>query len=112
MAVMPRSSPFGSRSRTGVLLALFLLGQSYPREMSRVLGTGLSAVQKALAGLERDGLVAGRTIGRTRVFTLNPRYFAAAALRTYLARLAQPESELERRVSALRRRPRVTGKPL
>ena len=61
MAVMPRSSPFGSRSRTGVLLTLFLLGQSYPREMSRVLGTGLSAVQKALAGLERDGLVAGRT---------------------------------------------------
>ena len=77
-----------------------------------VTSTGLSAVQKALAGLERDGLVVGRTVGRTRLVTLNPRYFAIDALRGYLARLAEPETELERRLSALRRRPRLTGKPL
>jgi hypothetical protein len=69
-------------------------------------------VQKALRGLERDGLVAGRTMGRTRLVELNPRYFAAEALRAFLLRLSDPEVELRRRVSAIRKRPRRTGKPV
>ena len=59
------SSPFRGQTRTRVLLALYLLGQSYPRELARVLGGPLSGVQKALKSLELDGLVAGRAVGRT-----------------------------------------------
>ncbi len=109
---MTSSSPFGSAARTRVLLALRLLSESYPRELARVLDTPLSAVQRALQGLERDGLVAARSLGRTRAFRLDPRYFAFADLQRYLLRLAEPEAELRRSVSALRRRPRRTGKPL
>lgn len=105
------SSPFGSLTRTRVLLALRLLGESYARELARVLDTRLSAVQKALQSLERDGLVAGRPLGRTRVFRFEPRYFASEALQTFLGRLAEPETDLRARVAALRRRPRRTGKP-
>lgn len=106
------SSPFGSSTRTRALIALEMLGDSYPRELARLLGSPLSAVQGALRGLERDGLVAGRAVGRTRVYRIDPRYFAAADLRRYLARLAEPESELRAEVENLRRRPRKTGKPL
>ncbi len=106
------SSPFGAQTRTRVLLALSLLGESYARELSRVLGVPLSGIQKALKSLERDGLVAARAAGRTRLFRLEPRYFAHDALRAFLQRLSEPEVALRSRVAALRRRPRRTGKPL
>jgi sugar-specific transcriptional regulator TrmB len=107
-----RSSPFGSQSRSRVLLALSLLGESYARELARVLDAPFSGVQKALRSLEADGLVAGHSLGRTRVFRLEPRYFARQALQQYLQRLSEPERELRSRVAELRRRPRRSAKPL
>ena len=106
MTVNFQSSPFGSQSRTRVLLALRLLEESYARELSRVLEMPLSNVQQALRTLEIDGLVAARAVGRTRVFRLNPRYFARDALQKYLLRLAEPENHLQASIESLRRRPR------
>lgn len=77
-----------------------------------MLDAPLSGVQRALQSLEVDGIAAGRSVGRTRVFQLDPRYFARDALKQFLRRLVEPELELQRRVAALRRRPRRTGKPL
>ena len=110
--VSTNSSPFGSATRTRVLLTLSLLGESYPRELARVLDAPLSGVQKALQSLELDGIVAGRLVGRTRVFQLDPRYFARDPLKLFLRRLTEPELKLQQCVAALRRRPRRTGKPL
>jgi DNA-binding transcriptional ArsR family regulator len=107
-----RSSPFGGYTRTRILLALGLLGESYPRELSRVLEVGLSGIQQAIRSLESDGLIAGRSMGRTRVFRIEPRYFAYKELLAYVLRLAEPEDKLQDRVASLRRRPRRTGKPL
>ncbi|PYM17843.1 MAG: ArsR family transcriptional regulator [Candidatus Rokuibacteriota bacterium] len=109
--VVKSSSPFGGQTRTRVLLTLYLVGQSYPRELARLLETPVSGVQKALKSLEVDGLVAGRAVGRTRLVQLEPRYFAREALEGFLRRLVEPEATLRRRVAALRRRPRRTGKP-
>jgi len=112
MVVVPESSPFGGRARTRVLMALGLLSESYARELARLLDMPLSGVQRALQGLERDGLVAARAMGRTRAFRLNPGYFAFKDLKRYVLRIAAPETELQGRISTLRRRPRRTGKPL
>ena len=109
---MKVTSPFGSQTRTRVLLVLSLLEQSYARELARVLRSSLSLVQKALLSLEKDGLVAIRSVGRTRVVTLSPRYFARRELRAFLNRLAEPDDRLKKAVSTLRRRPRRTGKRL
>lgn len=106
------SSPFGSQTRTQTLVALALLESSYPRELTRVLGTAINNVQSALRSLERDGLVVARSVGRTRLFQINPRYFAASPLKAFLARLASADPELRDRASQLRRRPRRTAKPL
>lgn len=106
------SSPFGGQTRTRVLLALRLLDESYARELARMLGLPVSGVQAALRSLERDGLVAGRAAGRTRIVQLNPRYFARGELQRYLLRLTEPESGLRSQAAQLRRRPRRTGKPL
>jgi DNA-binding transcriptional ArsR family regulator len=112
MKVKSQSSPFGSPTRTRVLLAVRLLGESYSRELARLLGMSLSVVQKAVRSLELDGLVASRSVGRTRLVQLEPRYFARESLNQFLQRLSEPETELRREVAALRRRPRRTGKPL
>ena len=109
--VILRSSPFGGTARTRVLVALHLLEESYPRELARVLGASLSGVQRALLGLERDGLVAARTVGRMRLFRFDPRYFALRELRVYVMKLALAETAIESRIASLRRRPRRTGKP-
>jgi DNA-binding transcriptional ArsR family regulator len=99
-------------TRTKVLLALRLLEESYPRELARLLDSPVSGVQQALRGLEKDGLVAARPVGRTRLFRIDPRYFARPELEGYLQRLLEPEAEIRRRASASRRRPRRGGKPL
>jgi DNA-binding MarR family transcriptional regulator len=112
MRVKIKTSPFGTNARTSVLLALRLLDESYPRELARLLDLPLSGVQRAVRSLEADGLIAARSAGRTRLFRLDPRYFARAELAALLARLSEGERELKQRVEALRRRPRRTGKPL
>ena len=112
MEVTRQSSPFGSESRTRVLAALRLLESSYARELARLLEVRLSSVQKALLSLERDGLVSARAAGRTRIYRLNPTYFARNELRAFLTLLADVDSDLQRRAALLRRRPRRTGKPL
>jgi DNA-binding MarR family transcriptional regulator len=111
MVVYWQSSPFGSPARTRVLLATQLLGDSYARELARVLAMNLSRVQKALQSLERDGLLVARSVGRTRVFALSPRTPARRALMQYLDELARLDPELQERVGGVRRRPRGTAKP-
>jgi len=106
------SSPFGGQTRTRVLLALGLLGESYPSELARILDVRLSGIQQAIRSLELDGLIAGRSMGRTRVFRIEPRYFAYRELLSYVMRLTEPEEQLQERVASLRRRPRRTGKRL
>jgi DNA-binding transcriptional ArsR family regulator len=110
--MVSQSSPFGGQTRTRVLLALRLLEHSYARELARVLELPVSGVQAALRGLERDGLVAAQAAGRTRLYRLDPRYFARNELQRYLLRLTEPDDQLRTRVEDLRRRPRRTGKPL
>lgn len=112
MLVNSQPSPFGSATRSRVLLALRLMGSSYPRELARVLSVALNSVLGALRSLEADGLVTARTVGRTRVFELNPRFFAATELRALLDKLASADRGLQDAIAALRRRPRRTAKPL
>jgi len=112
MEIKIKGSPFGSITRTRVLLCLNLLGTSFQRELARLLDSSPSVVQKALNGLERDGLVSGRMMGRTRSYTLNPRYFAKIEFAAFLRRLAEADADLQARTAELRRRPRRAGKPL
>ena len=112
MVIKSLSSPFGSTTRTRVLVALRLLGSSFPRELARLLGASPSVILKALASLERDGLVAGRSLGRSRLYTVDRRYFAKDDLERYLSRLAEADIALREEVARLRRRPRWARKPL
>jgi DNA-binding transcriptional ArsR family regulator len=103
---------FGNPTRTGVLIALALLDESYPRELARLLKTSLSAVQLAVRGLEREGVLATRLLGSERRVTLNPRFYAYAPLKELLFKLSEGQPVLIDAIRATRRRPRREGKPL
>ncbi len=112
MAVIDRDQElFGNRNRTALLLAVSLLGETYPSELAQVLGVRLYTVQSILAALEREGVVVSRLLGRTRRVSLNPRYFAHKELAVLLSKLGKQDVILQQSLSALRRRPRRAGKP-
>ena len=76
-------------------------------------GSSVSVVLKQLTRLENAGVLVSRTLGRTRLYELNPRWFFYKELRALLekALTALPAEELKRHYRA-RRRPRRPGKPL
>ena len=104
MKVERGGSPFGSYARTRALLTLHLMGESYAREMARLLDVSLSSVQGALRSLEVDGLITARSAGRTRLYRIDPRGFATKELELYLARLLEGEDLLRARVARRARR--------
>jgi len=103
---------FGSRTRERILKVLGLLERSYPRELALVLDEDLSVVQRAVDDLERDGILASRLMGRTRLFELNRTYQHYGAVRDLLARMGQSDPETVAAASRIRQRPRRAGKEL
>jgi predicted transcriptional regulator len=104
---------FGSMNRERVLMFLYCRGQGYAREIARFFNTTLNPVQKQLDGLENNGLLSSRNSGKTRVYTLNPRYPFLSELKSLLEKALSfyPAEEKERLVM-VRQRPRRKGKPL
>jgi hypothetical protein len=102
---------FGGRNRTNVLVAIRMLGETYPSELAALLGLRLFSVQSILASLEREGVVVSRLFGRTRRVALNPRYFASKELDALLWKVGKQDAALQRMLASRRRRPRRAGKP-
>ena len=75
------------RERTLELLAL--VDEIHLREAARVLDAPPSETLKAVAALEKSGVVVSRLIGRTRFVSLNRRWFAAVELRRLLERMTE-----------------------
>ena len=103
----------GSSARERVLLFLLTRPESYPREMAAALDFSLATVQDVLGRLEDGGVVYSRLRGRTRLYSLNPRYPFLRELQALLRRVleALPRDERERLYTP-RLRPRHPGKPL
>lgn len=104
---------FGSLSCERALVFICARKEGYAREIARFYETDLTPIQKQLDKLELAGVLASRTVGRTRLYSFNPRYAflkeIAALLEKVISFLAQDERE---RLVMVRRRPRRKGKPL
>ena len=112
---MPSSLEAILGGRTAALLLLYLIhyGEVYASGAARDLDVSLGPIQRQLEKFEAAGLLISRLVGRTRVYTFNPKVPAARKLEE-LARLyydAMPLRERETLFSA-RRRPRRRGKPV
>ena len=98
----------GSKSAERILIFLFAREEGYATEIARLFRTDLYGVQKKLDGLESGGIVVSKKVGRTRLYTFNPRYPLLPELKALLQKAITfyPEKTTERR------RPRRRGKPL
>ena len=105
-------SLFGNRTAEQVLMFLQNYEEGYAREIALTFDASLNAVQKQLRRFEDGGVLVSQTVGRTRVFTWNPRYPFAAPLRELLRSAIDclPESE-KLAYFRQRRRPRRSAKP-
>lgn len=107
-----RQSIFGTRIQTSVLMIVGLLGESYPRELSRLAKASVGTVSKYLDRVEAEGITVSRYIGKERRVSLNPRFVAHKQLIALIERLALAEPEIRNAVNSVRRRPRRRGKAI
>ena len=106
-------SLFGSVNRERVLIYILARGEGYAREMARFFETDLLGIQRQLENLENGGVLYSRQVGRTRLYSFNPRYPFLPELRSLLEKAISfyPEDMREKLLMA-RMRPRRKDKPL
>ncbi len=104
---------FGGKAPEQVLLYLQNYGEGYGKGIADTYGIALSSVQKQLQKFEESGLLVSRLVGKSRVYTWNPRSPYVDPVKTLLAQRLKltPEEEIKTYYRQ-RRRPRRNGKPL
>ena len=102
---------FGSANRTDSLVTIGRLQRTYVSEIARVLGRRVIEIQRAVASLEKAGVVVSNRMGNTRIVELNPTFPAKDELYALLLRMSEMPNYANR-WSKIRRRPRAMGKPL
>lgn len=106
-------SLFGSVNRERVLIFLYARGEGYAREIARFFKTDLDPVQKQLERLEFGGIIYSKSVGKTRIYTLNPRYSFQSELKALLEKaLSFYPTEEKEELTLARQRPRRKDKPL
>ncbi len=102
---------FGSGVRTDTLVTIGRLSRTYISEIARILDRRAIEIQRAVASLERAGVVVSNRLGNTRVVELNPTFPAKDELYALLLRMSEMPAYANR-WAKIRRRPRAMGKPL
>lgn len=104
---------FGSKTKEKILLYIYSNRDGYAREIASIFGYALDPVQKQLSKLEIGGVLVSRKKGRTRIFSINPRFPFKKELESLLEKIIYFTGKEEKEKYYFRRlRPRRTGKPL
>ncbi len=102
---------FGSAVRTDTLVTIGRLNRTYISEIARVLNRWVIEIQRAVASLEKAGVVVSNRMGNTRIVELNPTFPARNELYALLLLISEMPTYANR-WPKIRRRPRAMGKPL
>ena len=98
----------GSTSCEQVLLFLLARDEGYPREIARFFCVDYRPIRNQLTKLEQGGILRSRPVGRTRLYSFNPRCPYLPELRGLLEKVMTfcPD-DLKERLLMNRRRPRA-----
>lgn len=103
----------GSKSREQIFLFLAARKEGYAREISDFYNTSLSPLQIQLDKLESASIVYSRFAGRTKLFSINPRYpFYKELSKLLLKAITFLPGDEKQKLLFARKRPRRTRKPL
>lgn len=102
---------FGSKTAETVLMYLYVYGEGYPTEISRILSIPLNMIQKQLCKFEEGSILISRLRGKVRIYQWNPRYPFLKEVKNLLARNFEylPE-DMKDRYYRQRARPRRKNK--
>jgi hypothetical protein len=104
---------FGSRCREEVLQFILAYDSGYGTQIKNFYKTGLDPIQKQLEKLEIGGVFVSQKIGKTIVYSFNPRYAFLDELKSLLLKAREfYKPELIEQLTMSRKRPRRQGKPL
>ena len=104
-------SLFGSLSRERILTFIAAREQGYASEIVEFWKCPDRPIKRELIRLEADGVLIAKPVGRTIVYSMNPRYFVRNELTALLFKIidAYPP-EWKEDLLHNRRRPRARGK--
>jgi hypothetical protein len=104
---------FGNIIIEKIFFFLMTYREGYPLGMAKVFSMPVNRIQQQLKRLENSGILVSRLMGKTRLYTFNPRYPFLKELKSLLFKAYEflPETEKET-YYRMRTRPRRTGKPL
>jgi len=102
----------GSKNAERVLVYILTRNEGYGREIARFFDSDADSIQKQLVKFELGGIFVSNTLGRTRLYSFNPRYPFLKELKTLLKKAIRfyPMKDREKLLMN-RRRPRRSGKP-
>jgi len=107
------NSILGSQSRERVLTFIAARGEGYAREITEFWGCADRPIKRELNILESSGVLTARTVGRTVVYTINPRFFLRKELVALVLKMVDGYPPQWKEALLLnRRRPRAKGKPV
>ena len=104
---------FSSQDTERVLLFLAARGEGYGKEIADFWQTHVSGIQRQLDRLEVAGVLVQKLVGRTRLYSWNPRWPLRGELKGLLEKAIEFLPEKDRNALVLnRRRPRRRKKPI
>jgi hypothetical protein len=104
---------FGSKCREQVLQFILANETGYATQIKKFYSIGLDPIQKQLEKLEFGGVLVSQNIGRTIMYSFNPRYAFLEELKVLLLKAREfYKPELKENLINIRKKPRRQGKPL
>lgn len=106
-------SVFGNKTASWILLSLFHYGELHASVMAQLGDISLTAILNQLNRLEKGGILVSKSIGRSRVYSLNPKSPYRKSIKNILE-IAYESMPLKERQKLFknRLRPRRKGKPV
>jgi len=104
---------FGNSIVEKILFMLYVYGEGYGLGMARSFGEPVNRFQQQLKRLENGGIIVSRLVGKTRVYSFNPRYPFLKELKALIEKAFEFVPDAEKDAFYRKRtRPRRAGKPL
>ena len=104
---------FGNVIIEKILFSLHVYEEVYAFDLAKGFGEPVNRFQQQLKRLESGGIIVSRLAGRTRLYSINPRYPFRSQLTALIKKAFEFLPEDERQAHYRRRtRPRRAGKPL
>lgn len=104
---------FGSLSRERILTFIAAREQGYAGEIVEFWDCPDRPIKREINRLESDGVLIAKPLGRTIIYSLNPRFFLRNELRALLLKIIEAyPPEWKEKLLFNRRRPRAKGKPV